>query len=119
MTHIDLLSPQMEWAPPYDWRTGTRPKEVQIAAATDAAREQFGQRVTSVVPVCAAEGRVFNVEGELLPALLKQLDEANGVALLRVLHAEADADKARRVWQQIKAAGWQILDLLRESFTKR
>src|SRR5262249_28643388 len=119
MTHVDLLSPQMEWAPPYDWRTGTRTKEVQMAEASDVAREQFGLRVASVVPVCAAEGRVFNVEEELLPALLKQLDEARGVSLLRTLHAEADAAKVRRVFEQVKAAGWRIFDLVRDSFTKK
>src|SRR5262249_29756977 len=39
LTHIDLLSPAMEWAPSYDWQQPKRPKEQQIQQAVAAVRE--------------------------------------------------------------------------------
>jgi predicted GTPase len=119
LTHIDLLKPSLEWSPPYDWRNGQRLKERQMAEAAAAAREQLGGRVMAVVPVCTVEGKVLNVSEELLPAILQQLDEARGVSLLRALHAEADANKARRVWQQIKAAGSRVFELVLDSLSKK
>jgi predicted GTPase len=109
LTHIDLLSPVMEWAPPYDWRTGTRPKEVQIREATQAAGEAFAGRAAGVVPVCTAAGKEMGVKDELLPAVAVFLDEARGVGLLRALHAEASADKVKRVVGQIGSAAGQLL----------
>ena len=41
MTHIDLLTPAMEWAPPYDWRHPTRVKENNIAASVEVVRQQL------------------------------------------------------------------------------
>jgi predicted GTPase len=117
LTHIDLLSPALEWAPPYDWHEPSRPKERSIAAAVAAAGDQLGAGVT-VVPVCTAEGKVFNVVEELLPAILTRLDEAHGVALLRCLREEADQGQVRKVFQQLAAAGTEVakvalLELLR------
>ncbi|HKI34407.1 MAG TPA: hypothetical protein VKA46_21310, partial [Gemmataceae bacterium] len=30
LTHIDLLSPAMDWSPPYNWEQPQRPKEISI-----------------------------------------------------------------------------------------
>lgn len=105
VTHIDLLSPALEWAPPYDWQTPQRPKEIQIHEALKAVRTQLGERVTAVVPVCVAEGRVFGIQESLLPVLSEKLGEARGVALLRCLRAEADAGKIRKLFDQLYQAG--------------
>ena len=75
-THIDLLSPAMEWAPPYDWRRGKRPKEESIRQAVAAIAEQLGDLKPVVVPVCAAPGKVYGVDEFLLPAVAQRLDEA-------------------------------------------
>jgi hypothetical protein len=107
LTHIDLLSPTLEWAPPYDWHAPTRPKEQSIAAAVAATAEQLGGGVP-VVPVCAAEGKAFNVVEELVPAILTRLDEAHGVALLRCLRDEADRGQVRKVIRQLAAAGTEV-----------
>jgi predicted GTPase len=110
LTHADLLSPALEWAPPYNWLAGTRVKEENIRGAVAAARGQLGDRVASLVPVCAAAGKVWNVEEGLLPAVMERLDEAHGVALLRCLRAEADTGKVRRVFDQLlglaREAAW-------------
>jgi predicted GTPase len=109
LSHIDLLSPVMEWAPPYDWRTGTRPKEVQIREATQAAKESFAGRIADAVPVCTAAGKELGVKDDLLPAVAAFLGEARGVGLLRALHAEASADKVKRLVGQIGHAAGQLL----------
>src|SRR5262245_17724409 len=118
LTHIDLLSPMMEWATPYDWQEPQRPKEHQIAEAVAVAQETLGNRVNYVAPVCTAEGKVYGVEDWLLPALLSQLDEAHGVELVRLLRAEADAGKVQRVFQQLYAVGKQAVNVLRERSRK-
>ncbi len=105
LSHIDLLSPAMEWSPPYDWVAGRRPKEVNVREAAATVREQLGDYLVSVVPVCASPGRVYGVDEALLPAVANWLDEVRGVALLRVLKAEADRDRMRRVFHQMLAAG--------------
>lgn len=105
MTHIDLLSPSMEWAPPYDWQHPQRPKEKSIHDALAAVREQLGEDVAAVVPVCTAPGKVYGIEEALLPAVMARLDEAHAVELLRCLHAEADARKVRKVFDQLLAVG--------------
>jgi predicted GTPase len=101
LTHVDLLSPALEWTPPYHWQDGVRPKEENVRAAVDAARGQLGERVGALVPVCTAPGKVWNVEEGLLPAVMERLDEAHGVALLRCLRAEADTGKVRRIFHQL------------------
>ena len=112
LTHVDLLTPAMEWSPPYDWAGGTRPKERSIAEAVAAAHESFPD-AKGVVPCCTVEGKVWGVNEELLPALVGQLGEAKAVALLRCLHAEADEGKVKKVFAQLWAAGRKAVELLR------
>jgi uncharacterized protein len=108
LTHVDLLSPAMEWAPPYDWQNPKRPKELQIQMALAAVHDHLGPYLTGCVPLCVAEGRVYGVQEWLLPTVVELLGEAQSVGLLRCLHAEADANKIRRVLQQLLAAGGQV-----------
>jgi predicted GTPase len=109
LRHIDLLSPAMEWQPPYDWQNGERPKERNIREAVAAAKEQLGELVEGVVPVCTSVGKVYGIEEGLLPALAARLDEARVVAVLRCLRNEADEGKARRVVRQMFEAGKGLL----------
>ncbi len=107
LTHIDLLSPALEWAPPYDWQQPQRTKEKQIADAVAAVHEQLGDAVGYVAPVCVAEGKVYGVDEWLLPAIVSLLDEARGVGLVRCLRVEGDAHKVRKVFAQLLEAGKQ------------
>jgi predicted GTPase len=109
LTHIDLLSPAMEWTPPYDWQQPKRPKEHQIQQAVAAVQEQLGEYLVGVVPVCAAPGKVYGVEEWLLPAVTELLDEAHAVALLRILKAEFDLIKVRKIFNQLYAGGRQLV----------
>ena len=95
----------MEWSPPYDWRRGKRPKEVNIREAVAAIMDQLGDLKPVVIPVCASAGKVYGVDEFLLPAVMQRLDEAHGVAFLRCLRAEKDAGKIRKVFNQMLEAG--------------
>ncbi len=105
LTHIDLLTPALEWAPPYDWLEPKRTKEQQIAEAAAAVNEQLGDYLAGVIPVCVAPNKVYGVEEWLLPAVAELLDEVHAVALLRCLRAEIDTGKVRKVFHQLLAAG--------------
>jgi hypothetical protein len=105
LTHIDLLSPAMEWNPPYDWQNPKRPKEQNIREALLVLREQFADRMAAAVPVCTAVGRIHGIDEALLPAMLDRLSEGRAVALLRCLRDEADEGKFKRLLDQLLAAG--------------
>ncbi len=107
LTHVNLLSPALEWAPPYDWPNPQRPKEQQIRAALEAAREQLGAYLVGLVPVCGAPGKVYGVTEWLLPTVAELLDEAHAVALLRCIRAEANTGQVRKVFRQLLEAGKQ------------
>ncbi len=111
LTHIDQLSPIMEWTPPYDWDKPTRPKEEQIGQAVQYHRELLGDSLAGVVPVCSdvERGREFGVREWLLPAMLDLLGEARGCAVLRVLREEIRRGRVRRVFLQLARAGAAIL----------
>lgn len=114
MTHIDLLSPAMEWAPPYDWLEGQGKKEQQIREAANLAREQLGLRVTGIFPVCTAAEKILGIREGLLMGMVEHLDEARGTSLLRTFQAEAEANKHRRVMHQVYNAGREALRILFE-----
>ena len=105
VSHVDLLSPKMEWQPPYDWQYPRRPKEQNIHQALAAVQEQLGDYLAAVVPVCTTPGRVYGIEEALLPVVAARLDEVHAVSLLRCLHAESDTRKVRKVFDQLLAVG--------------
>ncbi len=109
LTHIDLLSPMMEWSPPYDWLHPKRPKEKSIADAVAVVEEQLGSYLVGVVPVCTADGKMHGVAEWLVPRIVELLDESRAVALLRCLHAEADAGRLRKVFDQVLEAGRNLV----------
>jgi predicted GTPase len=108
MSHADLLSPAIEWAPPYNWRGGgQRPKEISIQNAIKAIQEVFPQ--FEIIPVCTASQKLWNVPEVVLASIVSRLDEARAVHLLRCLHAEADEGKVNKVFEQLSnlvKAGW-------------
>ncbi len=56
VTQVDRLRPFREWSPPYDWLTGTRPKEIAIREATEFRRQSLGEYASQVLPVVTADG---------------------------------------------------------------
>jgi predicted GTPase len=100
LTHIDLLTPAMEWSPPYDRFAGTRTKEKSMAEAVTAVREVFPE-AAGVVVCRAEEGKLWGIDEEVMPAVVDLLGEAKAVAFLRCVHAEADEGKVKRIFQQL------------------
>jgi predicted GTPase len=112
MTHIDLLSPAMEWAPPYDWVTPQRPKEQQIHQAWTALKEQLGEHLIGIVPLCTAPGKVYGLDEWFWPTLAELLDEAHAVALLRCIRGEANTGKVRKLLHQLVEAGAKAVSVV-------
>ena len=118
VNQIDLLSPKAEWSPPYEWQTGSRPKEVTIRDCVAAVKEQLGGRVVEVVPVCARMGEAFGIVEGLIPALAMYLDDARGAAMLKAFHAESQADQFKRLGRQLVQGGKKALGILWENWKK-
>jgi predicted GTPase len=114
MTHIDLLSPSLEWSPPYDWLHPERPKEKQIHEAVQAAERQLGELVSQVIPVCTAPGKIYGVEEWFLAALVSVLDEARAVAFLRCIKAETGTGSVGKLFGQLLRAGREVSRILRQ-----
>jgi predicted GTPase len=115
VTHVDLLSPALEWSPPYNWEHPTRPKEQNIHQALETVRDQLGEFLAGIVPVCVLHGKDWGVEEYLLPAITALLDDAHGVALLRCLKAEKDTGKVRKVFKQLLVTGLEAARIVWES----
>jgi predicted GTPase len=113
LTHIDLLSPVMEWNPPYDWETPTTRKAESIAAAVEHVQELFSDVTRIVVPVCTdvARGRADSVLDDLLPALTQVLKDGQMSALLRAYHQHLGKDRFRRIARQISKGGKELLKM--------
>jgi predicted GTPase len=109
MTHVDALKPAVEWDPPYDFADPKRPKERNVAAAAGVVREQLGEYLKGVVPICLGEGRLFGVKESLEPAMVHLLPNARAVALVRGLHEEADSVGAAKIVAQLWNIGRTLL----------
>lgn len=106
LTHIDQLRPASEWQPPYDLLHPESDKGRRIAAATMTVSEELNVPIESVVPVCLAPGRLYNIEEGLLAAMVECLPESARAKALRCLSAfRRDEESWRRVWRQTLSAG--------------
>ncbi|MEW4530761.1 GTPase domain-containing protein [Maioricimonas sp. JC845] len=116
LTHIDGLSPVLEWTPPYDWVEPTTPKAKSISEAAAYQIELFGERLSAVVPVCsdAAADRVSGVDEELVPVMVTLLDQARASALLRTLHHEIRQERLRQLRTQALGVGRLLLESARD-----
>ncbi|MBD0268668.1 MAG: 50S ribosome-binding GTPase [Cyanobacteria bacterium Co-bin8] len=88
LTQVDRLRPLREWAPPYDWRWGERPKEKSIREATQYRIEQFGDYCDRVLPIVTADakaGRTAWNADALSLLLVESLDPAKQLRLARFL----------------------------------
>lgn len=111
LTHVDLLSPRREWAPPYVLDgSDPRPKAQAIAQALTAAAQDLGLPESGeAVAVCTA-GEVWNVD-----ALWQQIAAARDAArqhqldrLNRQAGAFSVSETARQVKDGAKAV-WRAL----------
>lgn len=111
MTHIDRLRPVREWNPPYVLEPPAGTKADQMVAALAAVAQDLDVDVSQVVPVCLAEGKIYNVDDALNAAMLRQQDAANQVRLLRCLRARKREENWDLLWRQLGNAGRLLLNL--------
>jgi uncharacterized protein len=116
LTHIDLLSPAMEWEPPYEWRDPQGKKARSIHEAVAFGRETFPD-CAAVVPVCTdvERNRTAHIVEDLLPALLEVISTGQSAALLRAYHRDLSADRVRTVLRQIKRGGKELWKLWKDN----
>ncbi len=113
VSHIDRLRPPREWQPPYDLTDPQGPKAVNIRAAVEAAAEDLAMPIADVIPVCLAEGRVYNVADSLWAAVLDRQEAADRVRLLRCLGAQKGTEDWTLLRRQLASAGRFLTQLPR------
>ncbi len=86
VTQVDRLRPLREWAPPYDWEWGDRPKEIAIREATQYRVEQLGDYCTAILPlVTGADNRMAWGVDALSLTLIGAIAPAKQLRLARFL----------------------------------
>lgn len=111
VTHIDQLRPLREWQPPYDLTDSRNLKAMSIQAAVAALAADLEVPIASVIPVCLAEGRIYNVADTLWAALLEQLDRVRRSRLLRCQEAHRRTENWTLLRRQLANAGRFLLAL--------
>jgi uncharacterized protein len=88
VTQVDRLRPIREWQPPYNWQTGTKPKEISIREATKYRQQLLGEFANLVLPIVTNDPQTnrhdWNIE-TLSSGLLSAIDPAKQLRLTRFL----------------------------------
>jgi len=111
LTHVDVLRPPRDWAPPYNVVSPDSPKAHSIRGALEAVAVDLELAPELIVPVCLLPERLYNVEEALVPLLVQVLPEAKCILLLRGLKTLRDQEQWELLWRQARATGrflWQI-----------
>jgi uncharacterized protein len=88
VTQVDRVRPLREWAPPYDWQYGTRPKEVAIREATAYRNEFLAEYCDLVLPLVNADPSIDRLAwgmDTLSLALLELIEPSKQIRLARFL----------------------------------
>ncbi|HEY9603190.1 MAG TPA: GTPase family protein [Allocoleopsis sp.] len=88
VTQVDRLRPIREWAPPYDWEWGDRPKEKAIREATEYRVQLLDDFCDFVLPVVTGDsqtGRTAWGVDALSLALVDAIDPVKQLRLARFL----------------------------------
>jgi predicted GTPase len=118
MTHIDLIPPATVWDPPYDLESPVESKGENIRGARDYTEEVFDGQIVGVCCVCLSDdpSKVWGVSEDLLPQLIRNLDDGRSVSLVRHFENTVDADRFRKLASQVKGLAG---DALRTWFEQR
>lgn len=111
VSHIDRLRPANEWQPPYDLAQPQTTKAMNIGAAVQAVADDLAVPVDHVIPVCLAQGRVYNVDDTLWAAILAHQEEALKARLLRCIDDRKKAENWTLLRRQMLNAGRFLKDL--------
>jgi uncharacterized protein len=92
LTQVDRLRPVREWQPPYDWQTGSQPKEINIREALEY-RSGLLPNLRAILPLVTAgpgesgDPRLAWGDEALTAAILQALDPAKQLRLARFLRS--------------------------------
>ena len=111
ITHIDQLRPSREWQPPYDLLNPSSAKAANIRAAVEAVAADLAVPAVAVIPVCLADGRIYNVDDALWAAILERQDDANRARFLRCLEDGKRRENWTLLGRQLASAGRWLADL--------
>jgi len=125
VTHVDLLSPVLQWNPPYNWKHPVQPKEQAIFQVVQYTEEVFGgkqyhQALRAVAPVCsdADPKRQWGILENVMPALSSVLPGAQAAAILRAYERDLDKVKWWKLLEQVKQSGLVLGKIWLESRSK-
>ena len=113
LSHIDRLRPVREWQPPYDLDAAERPKAAAIRDATLAASTQLEVPVEDCVPVCLADGQLYNVDDALWAAILARQSDAEKARYLRCMAERRREESWGLLWQQLRNSGRLLKPVIR------
>jgi uncharacterized protein len=119
INQVDLLSPKAEWKPPYNWKDGTRPKEMNIRECLEVVKEQIGTRAASVIPTCARHGETMGIVDGLVQAMVSYLDHARGAAILKAFEAASAERAVGQVVDQVGNVAQLAWDAVSGLFSKK
>ena len=88
VTQVDRVRPLREWAPPYDWQYGARPKEVAMREATAYRNEFLAEYCDLVLPLVNADPSIDRLAwgmDTLSLALLESIEPSKQIRLARFL----------------------------------
>jgi len=105
VSYIDQLRPHREWQPPYDLQNPQGAKAANICAAMEAVAGDLAVPIAAVIPVCLAEGRIYNVDDALWSVILDRQDEAGKVRFLRCLEQRKREENWALLRRQLANAG--------------
>ncbi|PIE83039.1 MAG: GTP-binding protein HSR1 [Candidatus Contendobacter odensis] len=121
LSHIDQLHPFREWRPPYDLLNlqgnPQRAKAVNIRNAVEAVALDLDIPIADVIPVCLAEGRVYNVDDVLWTVILGRQDAIGKARFLRCLGEKKRAENWILLRRQLVNTGRWLLGLPKYSGT--
>jgi uncharacterized protein len=86
VTQVDRVRPLREWAPPYDWQYGTRPKEIAMREATAYRNEFLAEYCDLVLPLVNADPSINRLAwgmDTLSLALLESIEPSKQIRLAR------------------------------------
>lgn len=104
-THVDQLTPILDWTPPYNLDRAESPKAQSIAKALLAVATDLRVPIQSVVPVCLDQMRgTYNVD-VLWAKMLDALSEAQRARLGRALAVAGDDGYWKRLSTNANVTG--------------
>ncbi len=109
LTHIDLLRPPREWAPPYNVANPDSQKAHSIRGAINAVASDVRLPLECIVPVCLLPERLYNVDEALVPLLIEVLPDAKRTLLVRSLKNLREQEQWEILGRQARTTGRFLL----------